>query len=57
MVEFYSEDFEMPPLEMIHAKLKKVECISKQESNYFVFGQDFFYTFCFSRLKSVEFAQ
>ncbi len=57
MVEFYSDDFEIQPAEMIDGELKKIKCGCKQESNYFVFGQGFFCTLCFSKLKGVEFAQ
>jgi hypothetical protein len=30
MVEFYNDDFEMPPVEMIDAELKKIKCGCKQ---------------------------
>lgn len=57
MVEFYNEDLELPPVEMIDAELKKIKCGCKQDSNYFVFGQGFFCTQCFAKLKGVEFVQ
>lgn len=57
MVEFVTDEFELPPVEMIDGELKKIKCGCKQDSNYFVFGQGFFCTMCFSKLKGVEFVQ
>jgi hypothetical protein len=58
MVEFVKDDFDLASaVEMIDDELRKIKCGCKQESNYFVFGQGFFCTLCFSKLKGVEFAQ